>query len=96
MHGKPAGFLLEVERGRRYVFEYDADYSGPPVSLVLPVAPRRFEFQGFPAVFDGLLPEGALLEGLLARRKLDRNDGFGQLVAVGRELVGAITVEAME
>ena len=33
-----------------------------------------------------------MLEGLLRQRKLDRDDLFAQLMAVGEEVVGAVTV----
>ena len=62
------------------------------MSLTLPVQGQPHEFPGFPPFFDGLLPEGVMLEGLLRLRKLDRRDGFGQLLAVGGDLVGAVTV----
>lgn len=93
LHDYPCGVLEELEPGRKYGFQYDADYEGQPISLTLPVRRTPYEFSSFPAVFDGLLPEGDMLEGLLRNRKLDRTDLFGQLLAVGRDLVGAITVE---
>ena len=34
-----------------------------------------------------------LLEGLLKQRKIDKSDYFSQLVAVGSDLVGAVTVQ---
>jgi serine/threonine-protein kinase HipA len=51
-----------------------------------------FTFAGFPPFFEGLLPEGEMLEGLLRQRKIDRSDLFSQLVAVGGDTVGAVTV----
>jgi serine/threonine-protein kinase HipA len=89
--GAPAGFLEETEEGR-YVFRYLECYDGPPVSLTMPVAQREYSFDGFPPFFEGLLPEGDMLEGLLRQRKIDRGDAFAQLVAVGGEMVGAVTV----
>jgi len=94
MHGIPAGVLEEVMIGRSYRFIYDADYSGPPVSLAMPWSDKlEYAFDVFPPLFDGLLPEGVMLEALLKQRKLDHGDFFGQLMAVGADLVGAITVE---
>ena len=58
----------------------------------MPIRERIFEFDRFPPFFDGLLPEGVLLEALLKRRKIDRQDYFSQIVAVGEDLVGAATV----
>ena len=34
-----------------------------------------------------------MLEGLLKQIKIDKNDYFGQLLAVGGDLVGAVTVK---
>lgn len=94
MHGQAAGLLEEIERGRRYRFVYREGYGGPSVSLTLPVAEREFEFDRFPPFFEGLLPEGGQLEALLRRAKIDANDLLSQLVAVGADLVGAVTVFA--
>ncbi|MEX2044485.1 MAG: HipA N-terminal domain-containing protein, partial [Opitutus sp.] len=66
---------------------------GEPVSLTMPVNTRVWEFPGFPAPFEGLLPEGGQLDALLRHRKLDRNDLFGQLLAVGRDVVGSLRIE---
>ena len=96
VHGRPAGQLIEEERGRRYRFEYCAGYDGPPVSLTMPISQSEYTYDRFPPFFDGLLPEGIQLEGLLRARKLDRDDLFGQIVAVGGDLVGAVTVEGNE
>jgi serine/threonine-protein kinase HipA len=93
MHGEEAGLLIEAVLGTSYVFEYLDGYSGPPVSLTMPVKGQRYEFGTFPPFFDGLLPEGAQLEALLRLRKLDRDDPFGQLMAVGQDMVGAVTAE---
>lgn len=87
-----AGQLIEVETDSRYHFLYSPEYSGPPVSLTMPVQNNVYEFSEFPPFFDGLLPEGFQLEALLRNRKLDRNDKFGQLVQVGSDTVGAVTV----
>jgi serine/threonine-protein kinase HipA len=38
------------------------------------------------------LPEGLLLEGLLRQRKIDKFEYLKQLIAVGNDLVGAVTV----
>ncbi|HWP81400.1 MAG TPA: HipA N-terminal domain-containing protein [Bacteroidota bacterium] len=93
VNGREAGILEEHERGKHYVFRYLDAYDGEPVSLTMPVSRRSFEFDRFPPFFDGVLPEGVMLDGLLRQRKIDRDDLFGQLVAVGKDLVGAVTVE---
>lgn len=87
-----AGKLVEVEYGRMYQFQYETDYSGFPVSLTMPVRAEVYIFEVFPPFFDGLLPEGFQLEALLRLKKLDRTDRFGQLIQIGADTVGAVTI----
>ena len=96
MHGTPAGMLEEIEPGTKYQFIYNGDYSGEPVSLTMPVEQKEFEFNEFPPFFDGLLPEGIMLESLLKHKKIDKTDYFSQLIAVGADMVGAVTVEEVK
>jgi len=91
-HGILAGSLIDQGNGN-YEFHYEAHYTGAPISLTMPVAMKSFEFHTFPPFFDGLLPEGVLLEALLKKAKIDRYDFFSQLVTVGHDLVGSVTVE---
>lgn len=90
---KPAGILEEIEKNKSYRFYYQDNYSGQPVSLTMPPEPKEYYFSSFPPFFDGLLPEGIQLEGLLRKLKLDKEDYFSQLMAVGKDVVGAITIE---
>jgi len=91
--GNEAGRLFEIKFGKEYRFEYNEKYSGLPVSLTMPVSSKAFLFDHFPPFFDGLLPEGHQLEGLLKQGKVDRNDFFSQLMLVGNDTVGAVTVK---
>ena len=95
VNGVDAARLIELERGKSYRLEYIPSYAGPPISLALPVNERIFEFDGFIPFFDGTLPEGYQLDALLRRTKLDRKDHMGQLLEVGRDLVGNVTVEPL-
>ncbi len=91
-YGLLAGRFEELESGRKYRFTYQSGYAGPAISLTMPTTTSEYLFDSFPPFFDGLLPEGAMLEGLLKQNKIDRQDYFSQLVSVGEDLVGAITV----
>ena len=93
VHGILAGFLDEIAAGKEYTFEYGPDYNGPPVLLTMPLSTHRYEFDRFPPFFEGLLPEGVSLEALLKEKKIDQHDYFEQLVCLGQDLVGAVTVE---
>ena len=90
----PAAKFLEAENG--YQIKYLPDYSGPPVSLALPIKKEEYVFSHFPPFFDGLLPEGIMLEVLLKKFKIDADDYFGQLLILGNDLVGAVTVREIK
>lgn len=87
-----AGKLEQFNAGL-YQFTYDAHYKGAPVSLTMPITQKQYTFDRFPSFFEGLLPEGAMLEALLRKYKIDRNDYFGQLIIVGQDVVGAVRIE---
>ena len=85
-----AGKLLR--EGGQYAFQYESSYLGPPVFLGWDLAKSQREWNTFPAAFDSLLPEGVLLDQLLIKHKLDRGDKWGQLIAVGLDLTGFVSV----
>lgn len=87
-----AGVLTELIPGKDYTFDYFLEYQGISVSLTMPISVRNFHFDCFPPFFEGLLPEGFQLEGLLHHAEIDRNDLFSQLVQVGNDMIGAVTV----
>ncbi len=91
--GIEAGILSELVKGKEYVFEYLEGYKGLEVSLTMPTKQQVYKFNNFPPFFDGLLPEGIQLEGLLKIRKIDRIDFFSQLIAIGEDTVGAVTIK---
>lgn len=86
--------VLEARENGSYRFTYEPAFRGEPVSLTMPTSQQVWDFPRFPAPFEGLLPEGVQLDGLLRIRKLDRNDLFGQLLAVGHDVVGSLRIEA--
>jgi serine/threonine-protein kinase HipA len=94
VHEHEAGILCELD-DKTYEFSYLDDYNGPPVSLTMPVLEKKYVFSEFPTFFEGLLPEGILLEALLRHAKLDKKDYFGQLLYVGDDVVGAVRIEAL-
>lgn len=96
MHEIHAGLLEEILPGTSYRFTYDPAYAGPPVSLTAPVRLAPYAYGTFPPFLEGLLPEGYNLEALLRALKIDRKDLFSQLLAVGTDMVGAVTVREAE
>lgn len=91
--GVEAGILTELVHGKEYRFEYIKEYKGLEVSRTMPTHQKVYKFNNFPPFFDGLLPEGIQLEGLLKLKKIDRGDYFSQLIAIGEDTVGAVTVK---
>lgn len=94
--GHLAGQLQEIEKGKQYSFEYLPTYKGPSVSLEMPLSQLVYIYDRFPPFFEGLLPEGIMLDGLLRQTKIDRDDLMSQLIAVGQDVVGNVTIEASE
>lgn len=96
VNGLLAGELQEIERNKSYRFIYLENYKGPSVSLEMPTSQSIYEFNCFPPFFEGLLPEGMMLEGLLRQTKIDRYDFMSQIITVGGDLVGNVTIEAIK
>lgn len=92
IHEIEAGILIEVD-SKHYTFQYLPEYNGNPISLTMPVQGEVYEYDSFPPFFEGLLPEGIQLFGLLKIHKIDKDDYFEQLLATGADLVGAVTAE---
>ena len=90
--GTYSGDLEEISR-KEYRFTYLKGYDGDSVSLTMPTQERIYVFDRFPPFFEGLLPEGAMLGALLKKRKIDADDYFEQLMQIGQEVVGNVTVE---
>ncbi len=89
-----AGTLRETDEG--YVFVYDEKYlsvpDAPPVSLTLPRREAPFLSKTLFAFFDGLIPEGWLLDLVSHNWKIDPRDRFGLLLAACKDCVGAVSI----
>ena len=91
--GIEAGMLTELKQGKEYEFEYLDGYNGLEISRTMPIKKRIYKFNTFPPFFDGLLPEGFQLEGLLKIKKIDSYDYFSQLITVGEDIIRIVTVK---
>ena len=63
------------------------------MSLTLPLQAEAYHSGRLFSFFDGLIPEGWLLETAAENWKLDPRDRMGLLLACCRETIGAVTVE---
>lgn len=89
-----AGTLRETDEG--YLFEYAAEYlareDASAVSLTLPLRTEPYKSKTLFAFFDGLIPEGWLLDIVTHNWKLDPKDRFGILLVACRDCIGNVTV----
>lgn len=89
-----AGVLAETDSG--YSFTYDEDYlrsdSATCVSLTLPLQKQSYASSYLFPFFDGLIPEGWLLEVVKKNWKVDGKDRFGLLLVACKDCIGNVTV----
>lgn len=95
LRGRKAGILTENEEG--YTFEYDADYltfdNAEAVSLILPLSDKPYQDKVLFPFFDGLIPEGWLLDIAEKNWKIDGRDRMSLLLACCKDCIGAVGVE---
>lgn len=91
-----AGILKETDSG--YSFTYDADYlkseNPTAVSLTLPLQTKEYTSKTLFAFFDGLIPEGWLLEIVTHNWKIDPKDRFGLLLAACKDCIGNVSIRS--
>jgi serine/threonine-protein kinase HipA len=89
-----AGLIVEDEQG--YHFTYDEPYlrnpEARPVSLTLPLRAPKYSSKTMIPFFDGLIPEGWLLDVAEKNWKLDPRDRMGLLLACCKDCIGAVSI----
>lgn len=91
----PVGRIWQDENG--YWFKYSDQYlqsphSGP-VSQTLPVREAPYhEEKTLPAFFDGLIPEGWLLDIAVKNWKINEKDRMELLLTVCKDCIGAVSI----
>lgn len=96
LHGQLAGHLTQDEQG--YTFAYAPAYltaATEPVSLMLPLRPAPYVERVLFPFFDGLIPEGWLLEVAEKNWKLNARDRMGLLLACCRDCIGAVSIHPL-
>lgn len=92
-----AGILIQDEEG--YQFVYDNSYlnieNPMPVSLTLPLQTSPFNSNILFPFFDGLIPEGWLLNIAEKNWKLNPRDRMGLLLMCCKDCIGAISVHLL-
>jgi len=89
-----AGIIAETDEG--YTFTYDAEYldnkNAKPVSLIIPLSNKTYSSKVLFAFFDGLIPEGWLLNIATRHWKVKSTDRFELLLLTCRDTIGAVTI----
>ena len=98
MQERLAGILEERDNG--YAFTYLPDYldraDAMAISLTLPLQSEPFEDKRLFPFFDGLIPEGWLLDIAEQTWKLNSRDRMGLLCACCRDCIGATSIAPVE
>ena len=93
--GVLAARLSETDEG--YLLQYEEEYlhlpGSKPMSLTLPKRREPHNSKVLFPFFDGLIPEGWLLDIAVDHWKVKANDRFVLLLTTCRDSIGAVTVE---
>ncbi len=94
MHGKLAGQLEETETGYSYHYHktYLENKTTTAISLTLPLSKESYTSNVLFPFFDGLIPEGWLLDIAQKNWKLNQKDRMGLLLTCCNDCIGAISV----
>ena len=89
-----AGTLCETDEG--YSFSYDETYiateDNHPVSLTLPTRKEPYTSKTLFSFFDGLIPEGWLLEVVSRNWKINLKDRFALLLVACKDPIGNVSI----
>lgn len=93
-----AGFLSEDENGFHFIYykSYLESINPIPVSMTLPLQEKAFDSPVLFPFFDGLIPEGWLLDIAELNWKLNSRDRMGLLLACCKDCIGAVSVFPIE
>ena len=94
-----AGIVTETNDGE-YEFQYDAEYvlkyPNAFLTFTMPVVADVYKSQRLFSFFEGLIPEGWLLEIAAKNWKINQNDRMGLLLACCENCIGAVSVQPIE
>lgn len=89
-----AGYIEQAEG--EYVFQYTPEYisaaNARPISLTLPLQSEAYRSPILFPFFDGLIPEGWLLNIAVENWKLHAKDRMSLLLALCHDCIGAVHV----
>ncbi|MBO4661593.1 MAG: HipA N-terminal domain-containing protein [Bacteroidaceae bacterium] len=92
------GILTEDEDG--FHFTYDKTYlaipDATPISPTMPLTEQTYDKEMMFPVFDGLIPEGWLLNIASLSWKIDPRDRMSLLMACCKDCIGNISVKPLD
>lgn len=95
MHKSWAGTLTEDENG--YHFQYEKSYLENPeaeaISLTMPLTEKEYQSKVLFPFFDGLIPEGWLLDIAQKNWKLNPRDRMSILLKTCHDCIGAVSIQ---
>ena len=96
--GINAGILKETDEGYEFSYneEYLADVASAPVSLTLPLTDKPYQSTVLFPFFDGLIPEGWLLDVALRNTDISELDRFALLLLCCKDCIGAVSVVSIK
>ena len=90
-----AGVLSETDEG--YSFSYTSEYlsrdNSGAVSLTLPLTEQTYTSKTLFSFFDGIIPEGWLLDAVSRNWKIDPKDRFGILLVACKDSIGNVSIK---
>lgn len=93
-----AGILTETDDGD-YIFQYEEayvrDFPRQFITFSMPVTKGTFKDRGLFPFFEGLIPEGWLLDIASKNWKISQNDRMGLLLACCQDCIGAVSVQSI-
>jgi serine/threonine-protein kinase HipA len=93
-----AGIITETDDGD-YIFQYDKEYvkeyPSKFITFTMPVRENPYVDKRLFSFFEGLIPEGWLLDIASKGWKINRNDRMGLLLACCQNCIGAVSVIAI-
>jgi serine/threonine-protein kinase HipA len=94
-NGKDAGWLTETNDGEyhfTYLDAYISNHADDCITLTMPVQAGVFTDKRLFPFFEGLIPEGWLLEIASQNWRINTNDRVGLLLACCQNCIGAVSV----
>jgi serine/threonine-protein kinase HipA len=90
-----AGIIKEDENGISLTYdkEYLLNKEAKPVSLTLPLREKEYSSKNMIPFFDGLIPEGWLLDIAQTNWKINPRDRMELLLTFCKDTLGAVSIE---